>query len=423
MDFKKLDLKVRNLRPEDTRYDVALGNSVVVRVAATGGKSFVLKVLIGGKQQRLALGSYPATGVRAAFDKAEALRSQVRDGLDPRVAERRKAQGTEAPRTVAEAAERYVSEHLRVKNSASWATEAERMLRRDVLPKLGLYPLVQLKRADLSALISKKAADLKAAKRRGTAANRLRAVLSKFCGFCEEQGWLDEGLGVRLPRPVVEKTRDRILTAKEVGGLWNALQEVRMGHGAIDRAYGDILAILLLTGARCSEITRRIAGDLDSNAGILTISEGKTDASRRTLPLPPLARGILERAAQGKKADELLFALPKAGSVVPSNEVSRATRRLVKLLGHAPYTPHDLRRTAISAMAEAGVDADIRRRVTGHLAADVHGRVYDRALRLADMKAALTVIESWVSSAAAEAVTAGEKDGNIVKFKATAGQG
>lgn len=139
MDFKKLDLTVRNLRPTDTRYDVALGNSVVVRVAASGGKSFVLKVLIGGKQQRLTLGSYPATGVRAAFDKAEVLRAQVRDGLDPRVAERRKAQGTEAPRTVAEAAERFVREHLRAKNSASWATEAERMLRRDVLPKLGLY--------------------------------------------------------------------------------------------------------------------------------------------------------------------------------------------------------------------------------------------------------------------------------------------
>ena len=59
MDFKKLDLKVRNLRSKDARYDVALGNSVVVRVAATGGKSFVLKALIGDKQQRLALGSRP----------------------------------------------------------------------------------------------------------------------------------------------------------------------------------------------------------------------------------------------------------------------------------------------------------------------------------------------------------------------------
>lgn len=62
------------------------------------------------------------------------------------------------------------------------------MLRQDVLPKLGIYPLAQLYKADLARVISNKANALKAAKRRGTAANRLRAVLSKFCDFCEEQG-------------------------------------------------------------------------------------------------------------------------------------------------------------------------------------------------------------------------------------------
>lgn len=414
MDFKKLDLKVRTLRPKDARYDVALGNSVVLRVAATGGKSFVLKVLIGGKQQRLALGSYPATGVRAAFDKAEEFKAQVRDGLDPRVAERRKAEGTEAPRTLAEAAERYILEHVQAKNSAAWASEAARMLRQDVLPKLGIYPLAQLTKADLARVISDKANALKAAKRRGTAANRLRAVLSKFCGFCEEQGWLPDGLGVRLPRPVVEKARDRILTAEEAGALWNALQEVREGDGAIPAVYGNILAVLLLTGARCSEITRRTVGDLDPKAGTLTIGEGKTDASRRVLPLPPVVRSILERAAAGRQAEEVLLPLPKAGGVVPSNEVSRAARILVKLLKQQPWTPHDLRRTAISAMAEAKVDADIRRRVTGHLGADVHARVYDRALRLEDMKAALGTIETWVSAAAIKDEAAG---GKVIKLK------
>ena len=414
MDFKKLDLKVRNLRSKDARYDVALGNSVVVRVAATGGKSFVLKALIGDKQQRLALGSYPATGVRVAFDKAEALKAQIRDGLDPRVAERRKEQGTEAPRTLAEAAERYIAEHVKAKNSAAWAAESERMLRQDVLPRLGLYPLAQLTKSDLSAVISKKAADLKAAKRRGTAANRLRAVLSKFCGFCEEHGWLQDGLGVRLPRPVAEKARERILTAKEAGALWNAIHEVREGHGALPAAYGDILAVLMLTGARCSEVTRRTAADFHPASGNLTIGEGKTDASRRNLPLPAVARSIIERAATGKKPDDVLFPQPKAGGVIPSNEVSRAARRLVKLLKQQPWTPHDLRRTAVSAMAEARVDADVRRRVTGHLAEDVHGRVYDKALRLEDMKVALGTIEAWVVAAAEKDAQVGESAANVV---------
>ena len=110
----------------------------------------------------------------------------------------------------------------------------------------------------------------------------------------------------------------------------------------------------------------------------------------------------------------MLFPQPKAGGVIPSNEVSRATRRLVKLLKQQPWTPHDLRRTAVSAMAEARVDADVRRRVTGHLAEDVHGRVYDKALRLEDMKVALGTIEAWVVAAAEKDAQVGESAANVV---------
>jgi integrase len=91
--------------------------------------------------------------------------------------------------------------------------------------------------------------------------------------------------------------------------------------------------------------------------------------------------------------------------VVPSNEISRSCRKLVKFSGLAPFTPHDLRRTAISIMAEAGVDGDIRRRITGHQATDVHGKIYDRALRLDGMRAALLTIEGHYTAAASKAAS------------------
>lgn len=101
---------------------------------------------IGGKQQPLPSGSCPATFVRAAFEKAEILKARIRDGPGPRVAERRKAQGTEAPRTVADAAERFIHEHVQAKNDHSRASDAERMFRQNALPKLGIYPLSRLRR-------------------------------------------------------------------------------------------------------------------------------------------------------------------------------------------------------------------------------------------------------------------------------------
>jgi hypothetical protein len=71
-------------------------------------------------------------------------------------------------------------------------------------------------------------------------------------------------------------------------------------------------------------------------------------------------------------------------------------------------------------MAEAGIDGDIRRRVTGHQAPDIHGRVYDRALRLEDMRKAMLVIEHWYAAAANKA--AASKTDNIVTMKGRSGK-
>lgn len=68
----------------------------------------------------------------------------------------------------------------------------------------------------------------------------------------------------------------------------------------------------------------------------------------------------------------------------------------MKALGIARFTPHDLRRTAVTTMSEARVPEEIRRRVTGHQAHDVHGRIYDQAERLDEVRDALKAIEARV---------------------------
>jgi len=90
----------------------------------------------------------------------------------------------------------------------------------------------------------------------------------------------------------------------------------------------------------------------------------------------------------------------------------------VKFPRQQPWTLHDLRRTAVSAIAEARAGCRRAPSRGGHLAVDVHGRVYDRALRLDDMKAALATIEAWVSASAEADAAKGLKQGNVVRLKA-----
>ena len=79
-----------------------------------------------------------------------------------------------------------------------------------------------------------------------------------------------------------------------------------------------------------------------------------------------------------------------------------------------PWTPRDLRRTATSRLADLGIDGDVRRRITGHVAHDIHGRVYDRAERLQDGLAALKQLEMLVLAEAERTQKSGD---NIIALK------
>lgn len=413
MDLNKADRTLRTLKPRAAAYTQAIGDGILCRVSPNGTRVLELRARLNGTLQRFRLGHYPATTISEAAAKAADYRAMLRNGMSPKIAEQRAA-GHDLPRNLNEAASRFIKGYLEIKAGETWAAEAARLLRQEVLPKLGAHPLGQLHRTDFTALIEDKARALRAKGKKGIAANRLAAVLSKFLGWCAQQGWVTGDLGSRLPKPAKEQAKDRILSASdsnnELGVIWSALAEA--ADGPILPSHARIMQLLAITGARCSEITNLTTADVDLKAGTIAITDGKTDASNRVLPMTPVTRAIIE-ARVAQVGQGLLFPGPRLGRLIASNEISRTCRAMVKRLKLSPFTPHDLRRTAISIMAEAGIDGDIRRRITGHQAPDIHGRVYDRALRLEEMKAALLKIENAYAAAA----TAAAPSGSVINLK------
>lgn len=415
MDLAKADRIVRSLKAAERPVEKPLGGGISVRVTSNGQKTLYLRVKLHGRPQRLKLGVYPACTVKLAYDRSLALRAEIKEGRDPRIDQRRLKAGANTPSTVAEASQRYVTEHCRLRLRTAWAAETERILRADILPKIGSYPLKQLTRADLASLVSKKAETLRAKGKTGIGANRLSAVLSRFVRFSADHGWLDATLGIRLPKPAAERARERNLTGDEIGALWQVLLRVRRGQGPCPSVYGEILGLLLLTGWRTTEVTRLNRSLVDIDDRGISIEFGKTSASRRKVLLPPMAWSIVLNALdrlESPKADDLLFPAPQ-GDEIPENEVSRAARRIVSSTDMLPWTPRDLRRTATSRLAELGVDGDVRRRITGHVAPDVHGRVYDKAQRLQDGLSALRLLEEWVL---AQAGTISITEDNVINI-------
>ena len=58
-----------------------------LQVTPRGTRSWVLRVMVGGKRREMGLGGYPDVTLAGAKDAARVARAQINDGIDP-VAER-----------------------------------------------------------------------------------------------------------------------------------------------------------------------------------------------------------------------------------------------------------------------------------------------------------------------------------------------
>lgn len=403
LDMRAMATKIANAAPSEKPYAIPMGGGLLCRVNQ-GKKSFSLRIRVDGVERRFKIGNFGTLGnglsVADAYKKAEDLRALVAKGEDPETQAYRKGLQDDRPKTVKDAAERFITEYVEVKLRPSTAHETKRILRNEVIPKVGFLRMGDLRKDDLQALVNKKYRESTKRGGKGTIANRLASAISSMLGYASRQMWIPQGIELSGPADVSE--RERVLSDKELGAAYNALGKAADGASGIQPVYARVLMALALTGARSSDVTNLRREDVDTVSEMILIREGKTRPSRRTLPCPPELWSIIGpavEAADGK--DALLFPAPRSGKRISHQDVSKACRKIVKALGIARFTPHDLRRTAVTTMSEARVPEEIRRRVTGHQAHDVHGRIYDQAERLDEVRDALVTIENRVLRCAA----------------------
>ncbi len=124
------------------------GNGLYLNVTKTGSRSWVQRIVIGGRRRELGLGGYPATGLADARALAHANKSLVTAGRDP-VAERRR---TNVP-TFREAAKRVFEANLprwrNGKHTKSWWQTLER----HAFPTLGDMRVDHIQRSDVLAVL------------------------------------------------------------------------------------------------------------------------------------------------------------------------------------------------------------------------------------------------------------------------------
>jgi integrase len=148
--------------------------------------------------------------------------------------------------------------------------------------------------------------------------------------------------------------------------------------------------MLMLTGQRRGEIAGARWGEVDFDAGLMTIPASRMKGkAAHTVPLTPTAVEILRSLPRFVRGDYMFSG--QTGDR-PFSGFSKAKTRLDRSIGTiTPFTLHDLRRTVRTRLSELGIAPFIGELVLAHTQQGV-AKVYDLHRYDKEKRAAL---EAW----------------------------
>ena len=313
-------------------------------------------------------------GVKRAFDSREAvedwletMRHTAKTGFDP-------------GQTLSQYVELIGDRWTRAIDPTSTYDPYAAGLRRRVLPTLGHLPVTMIS----AGLVDRAIDAWEQEYGRSTVKNSV-AVLVLV---------LDEAVrdGMIVRNPAKDRARRRTvgrsfgntepgsprdLALPDVVSLDRLVEAVIEAGG--HQCWGDMVTILATTAMRISEVSGLRVGDVDLGRGLLhvfrqtypgrggLVTKQTKGRRRRTVPIIEPLRPTLLRLTAGRPGDARLLLGPRGG-VITTATLRDATGwdELVRELGHEGLVRHGLRHTALTWMADAGVDLHILQRVAGH---------------------------------------------------------
>lgn len=404
------DAQLRALAPGPTPIDVRDGElrGLVVTVLPSGRKQFNVRYRHQGKQRRLMLGEYPGVSLAKARKLARREQAAIDSGRDP--ARERRAAKAKRTDTVESLVTEYLAKHARrFKRSAD---EDARILEVEVLPRWRDRSVREVTRHDVQVLVERKA------EAAPIMANRVLAVVRKMLNFAVDKDWIDANPAARVKKPSPENSRDRVLTEDEVRRLWRLLSrepttEERPAPGRkrsagapddpicpVSAPMAALLKVRLLTAQRGGEVGRMRWQDLElpkdddkRTGGWWNIpGEHTKNGKPHRVPMTAEVVGLVKAQAPDTGVDRVEHVFVGRGGAAVLDRAKKAPSAVARALG-IDFRGHDLRRTAATHMAAAGVPREHIARVLNHVEGGPRAtKIYDRYAYGNEKQIAL---ESW----------------------------
>jgi len=350
-----------------------------LRLREGGSRTLVFWYRIGRQRRKMVIGSAEAVRATEGRKRAEILYAEVKLGRDPAGA---KAESrARAAETVGAVLPLYLARQKERLRPRAYV-EVERHLNTHA-KQLHRQPLADVTRRDVAGVLATIATN-----KSDATANRVRSSLSAFAAWCIREGLIDSNpVAFTERRP--ETSRSRLITPEELREIWASLR---------DDAYGDIIRLLVLCGARRDEIGAVRWSEVNLESALIELPpERVKNARERIIMLSQPALAILQNRPRLTWPDgspcTFVFGRGARGFADWVGSKIDLDARISARRG-APlpdWTPHDFRRLLSTTMHEQlAVPPHIVEACLGHVG---HQRgtpgVYNRAVYVNPMREAL----------------------------------
>jgi len=353
------------------------------RVPASGRAVYRFWYRAGGVQKVMTLGAHGIVTAEQARERAKSLAGAVAEGRDPAAEKEAGKRAAEEERrrsiTVGELIERWLVEGrvaAPTKRERSWATDAS-CLRRHIAPLLGKVAVRNLTKDDIAKaqrdIAAGRTAKDEKTRWRGRAivlgvpgiARRSLAAFSSCLSWAVDQEIIAAN-PVQRVKLLAQNRVERFLSEQEAGGLLDALNAMER-EGALLPVHADCVRVLLLTGARRSEIAELCWGEVDLQRGLLTLqpSRHKAGGSQgiKHIVLNSAAAAVI---ASRPRIKDRVFPAPSDPMQGCDASLSKAWSRIRTRADLPGLRLHDLRHSFASFGAAGGASLLLIGKALGH---------------------------------------------------------
>ncbi|MCK2096874.1 tyrosine-type recombinase/integrase [Thauera aromatica] len=342
--------KAKELGPLDVKRLVEPGLHAVggvaglhLQVLPSGGKSWVLRIVIGGKRCDVGLGGFPDVPLAMAREKAREVREAVQQGRDP-IAERATARSLLAAQrgaeiTFDECARKFIeaksAEWKSAKHAAQWSATLETY----ASPVIGTMQVRDIELAHIVKILEKDNFWTTKTETASRVRGRIESVLDwatvrgfrKGANPARWKGHLDKLLPA--PKKVSKIEHHAALPVDEMGAF---IRDLRQREAIAARA----LEVLILTAARSGEIRGMTWDEVDLDAAVWVVPAERMKAKREhRVPLSTRAIEVLR--AQPVVAGDLVFPGMREGAPLSDMTLTAVLKRM----GRPDLTAHGFRST------------------------------------------------------------------------------